>query len=120
VRHEQRRQAFLGERVDRVERLGRGARLELDELAGLLEADQGVGKSVRRVAELGCGRVGEKLPLRREEKVDERCRERAECEEQAALEEAPDPTRLDDRRRRRRPCSGSIHRDREYGRARAR
>ena len=43
----------LGERVDRVERLGRRARLELDELRRLLEADQRVREAVRRVAELG-------------------------------------------------------------------
>ena len=39
VRHEQRGEALLGERIDRVERLGRRARRELDELARLLEPD---------------------------------------------------------------------------------
>src|SRR5204863_5431117 len=61
MRDEQGREALLGERVDRVERLGRRAGLELDELAGLLEADQCVCQPVRRVAELGGGGVREEL-----------------------------------------------------------
>src|SRR5204863_4839138 len=60
---EQRREAFLGERIDRVERLRRGAGLELDELARLLEADQRIGKPVGRIAELGRASVGEELAL---------------------------------------------------------
>src|SRR5690348_13441540 len=97
MRDEQRGDPFLGEWIDRVQRLGRRARLELDEFAGLLEADQRVGKAVRRVAELGRRRVGKELPLRREEETDDRRGERAEREQQGPLEEAADPACLDDR-----------------------
>src|SRR5262245_65205523 len=97
MRDEQRGDPFLGEWIDRVQRLGRRARLELDELAGLLEADQRIGEAVRRVAELGGRRIGEELSLRGEEEVHDRPGERAEREEQAPLEEAADPAALDDR-----------------------
>src|SRR4051812_28719013 len=53
VRHEQRREPLLGERVGRVERLGRRARLERHEPRRLLEPDQRVGETVRRVADRG-------------------------------------------------------------------
>ena len=56
VRDEERREPFLHERVERPERLGRRARLELDELRRLLEPEQRVGEAVRRAAELGGGR----------------------------------------------------------------
>ena len=72
VRDEERGEALLGERVRRVERLGRRARLERDELHRLLEAQQRVGEAVRRVAELGGEAVGLELALRREQQVHER------------------------------------------------
>src|SRR3954468_8560163 len=53
VRHEQRREPLLGERIGRVERLGRRARLERHEPRRLLEPDQRVGETVRRVADRG-------------------------------------------------------------------
>src|SRR4051794_20175160 len=97
MRYEQRRETFFRERVDRVERFRGRARLELDELACLLEPDQRVGKAVRGPAEPGGGLVGEEFALRREEQVDDRCGQRPEPEEQGALEEAADSARLDDR-----------------------
>src|SRR5439155_27015520 len=53
VRDEERREAFLGERIDRVERLRRGAGLKLVERAGLLAAAQRNGKPEGRLAERG-------------------------------------------------------------------
>src|SRR6266511_6447775 len=40
MRDEQCREAFLGEGIDRVQRLGRRAGCELEQLLGLLEPDQ--------------------------------------------------------------------------------
>ena len=51
MRAEERRDALLEERVDRVQRLGRGRRLELKQLCGLLEPDQPVRQAVRRLAQ---------------------------------------------------------------------
>ena len=53
---------------DRVERLGRRARLEGDEPHRLLEPEQRVGEAVRRVAELGRVAVGLVLAVRREQR----------------------------------------------------
>ena len=68
MRDEQRREPLLHERVDRVQRLGRRARLERHELGGLLEADERVREAVRRAAELSGDAVGLELPLRREQR----------------------------------------------------
>ena len=92
-----RRQALLGERVDRVERLGRRARLEGHELARLVEPEQRVGEPVRGAEQLGGGAVGLELPLRREEEVLRRGRDRREHEQQRALDEAADAAALDER-----------------------
>src|SRR5207302_7949974 len=43
VCHEQRGQSFLEERIDRVERLGRGAAAKRDELRGLVQPHERVG-----------------------------------------------------------------------------
>ena len=48
MRHEQGCETFLEERVERPERLRRRARLELDELGRVLEAEQRIRESVRR------------------------------------------------------------------------
>src|SRR6266511_1250144 len=61
---EQRREAFLGERIDRVERLRCRRRLEWKQLFRLLEADQRVGEAVRRAAEPGRRPVGRELAFR--------------------------------------------------------
>src|SRR5204862_1988489 len=86
VCHEERREAFFGEWVDRVERLGCRACLKLHESSRLLESDQCVCEPVRRVAELRGSRVCEELALRREEQIDERGCKGPQDEQQAALE----------------------------------
>ena len=88
---------LLVERVDRVERLGRRARAELDELVRLLEPQQRVGEAVRRLADRGRGAVGDELAPRREQQMHERGRERAEHEQERTLEPAADPAQLDER-----------------------
>src|ERR687884_287799 len=67
VRDEEGREAFLGEGVDRVERLGGGASLEADEFVRLLEPDERVGEPVRGSAEAGGDGVGAVFTLRREQ-----------------------------------------------------
>src|SRR5205823_12534880 len=47
MRVEERSEALLGERVGRVDRLGRGARLEADELHRRLEPHERIRESVR-------------------------------------------------------------------------
>src|SRR5437773_1286360 len=47
MRHEQLRQAFFRERVDRVQRLGGRAGCKRDELARLLEPNERIGEPVR-------------------------------------------------------------------------
>ena len=81
---------FLGERVDRVERLRRRARLERDELASSARAG-----SARRPARAATRRARQRSGRPRnsrfgETEVHERRRERAEHEQQRALEEAAD------------------------------
>src|SRR5438105_12586811 len=88
---------FLGEWVDRVERLRRWARAEVDELARLLEAHEGVRETVRRAAEPSRLAVGGELPLRREHEMDDRRRDRSQDEEQRPLEPTADPAHLDER-----------------------
>jgi hypothetical protein len=58
MRHEHRSQSFFGERVHRVQGLGRGTSSELDELAGLIHSHQGIGEAVRGFADRGRGAVG--------------------------------------------------------------
>ena len=65
MRDEERGEAFLHERIERPERLGRRARFELDELRSLLEAQKRVGEPVRRVAKLGRAPVRLELTLGR-------------------------------------------------------
>ena len=64
VRREQGGEADLCERVDRVERLGRRARGELEQLLRLLEAEERVGQAVRGAAQAGGDAVGGELALR--------------------------------------------------------
>src|SRR5438445_5533680 len=52
VRGEEGGEALVCERVRRVQRLGRRARLERDELHGLLQPDERIGEPVRRIADL--------------------------------------------------------------------
>src|SRR5437773_4929486 len=66
MRHEQAGDALLCKGVERVEGLGRRVGAELDQLGGLLEADQRVREAVRGTAERRCGAVGLELSLRRE------------------------------------------------------
>src|SRR5581483_886558 len=100
MRDEERAEPALGARVDRAERLRRRTGFERDELGGLLEADERVGEPVRGVAEAGGEPVGGELPLRREEQVNARRGDRPEHEEERALEDAADPARLEEDRRR--------------------
>jgi hypothetical protein len=97
MRHEECGEPFLEERVERPERLGRGARRELDELRRLVEADQRVRKAVWRLAELGGQTVSLELALRGEQHVDEGCGDRPEHEEHRPLEPAADSAQLDRR-----------------------
>jgi hypothetical protein len=97
MRGEERREPFLEKRVERPERLGRRRRFELDELGGLLEAQQRVGKPVRRAAQLGCATVRLELALRRDQHVHARRCDRPEHEEQRTREEAADAAQLDRR-----------------------
>jgi len=99
MRHEERCEPVLGERIDRVQRLCRRRRLERKELLRLLEADERVGQTVRRAAEAGGRSVGRELALRAQQEVQERRRDRAEKHEQHALEPASEPAHLDHHRR---------------------
>ena len=95
MRHEHRREALLGERVHRVERLGCGTGAKLDERACRLEPQQPIGKPMRRLADLrGCA-IGGELPPGREQKVRESGCDRRQHEQQPALEPASEPARLD-------------------------
>src|SRR5919202_434650 len=94
MRGEEPRQTFLCEGIDGVERLRRGAALELDELVCLLEAHEGVCEAVRRAAEAGRNRIGGILALRRQQKVHERGGHRAEHEEESSGEPSAEATRL--------------------------
>src|SRR3954467_9009528 len=53
MRDEERGEPLLEKRVERPERLRRGARLEVDQLRGLLQAEESIGEPVRRPAQLG-------------------------------------------------------------------
>ncbi len=86
------------ERVERPERLGRGGCGEVDELTRLFEPSERVGEPVRRLAQLRGAAVGLELALRREQQVHARGGDRAEHEEQPALEPAADAAQLDHRR----------------------
>src|SRR5206468_12620862 len=88
MRDEQGCQPFLEERVDRVERLRRGTATERDELRGLVEADESVGHRVRRAADRRRRGVGQVFALRRQHQVHERRGDRAEDEQERALEPA--------------------------------
>ena len=119
-------EALVRERVRRVERLRRRARLERDEPHRLLEPQQRVREAVRRAAELGREAVCVVLALRREHQVDERRRERAEHEQERRAGSSRRAARLDDRcreidhdrlRRARRGCGGARARARRSPRA---
>ena len=71
VRAEHAREPVALERVDRVERLGRGRGGERDELAGPIEAEQRIGQVVR-VADARRIAVGGELTLRRQQGMRER------------------------------------------------
>ena len=64
VRHEHRGETLLGERVHRVERLGRWARAEFDERACRLQPQEPVGEPVRRLADLEPLRDRPRTPAR--------------------------------------------------------
>jgi hypothetical protein len=96
---EERCEADLCERIDRVQRLRSGRRLEREELLRLLEANERVGEAMRRTAEAGGRPVGRELSLLGQHEVQERCRDRAEKDQQHALQPASDPAHLDHHRR---------------------
>src|SRR5947207_11028068 len=64
MRDEERGEALFEKRIERPERLGRRTRLEVDQLRGLLEAEEGIGEPVRRPAQLGGAAVRVELALR--------------------------------------------------------
>ena len=98
VRDEERREALLRERVRRVERLGRRARLERHEPHRLLEPEQRVGETVRRVAQLCREAVGLVLALRREHRWTNDAATGPSTNEKRRWNAAADARGLDDRR----------------------
>ena len=89
-------QALLGERIDGVERLGRRARLEGDQIACVVEAQEGVGQPFARSRRSLPPPGPPPAPAWGKEKVDERCRDRAEDGKQRSLEPAAEPGHLDE------------------------
>src|SRR2546421_12857562 len=86
MRDEERGEAFLEERVERPERLGCRARLEVDELGRLLEPKERIGEAVRGPAELRGAGGGPGRALRREQDVGARRGDRAEAGAKPPLE----------------------------------
>src|SRR5215210_983033 len=87
------------ERVDRVDRLERRVAGEGDELARLLQAEQGVRETVWRLAELSGVRIRGIFAPRRQERMLDGRSDRAEDEEERALEPTAGPAELEEGRR---------------------
>src|ERR671935_690828 len=93
--HEHSGDPLFHEGVDRVEGLRRWARRELDELGGLVEADERIGHRMRRIADLRRRTVSDEFALWREHEVHEGSGDRPEHEQERALEPTADPTELE-------------------------
>ncbi len=91
--------SFRLERVDRIQRLGRRRRCELDELGCAVEAHQRVREVVRCTGRRRGECVRLELPPWREQDVDEGGSDRREDVEQRSREPAADPARLHEHRR---------------------
>src|SRR6476620_10091573 len=98
MRHEQGGKPNLEKWVDGVKRLGGRTAAEGDELGSLLEANEGIGHRMGRVADHRGGFVGQELTLGREEEMNESRSQRPEEPEQHPLKPAADPAELEQRR----------------------